>query len=302
MRENRISDDDFMAKCKGIDFSADSQNYEANLTALKGKLTQLEEEKYNMNNGKRFKRPIALIAALVAVLSLSVVAFGDTIWNYIEVRIVQGEEHVNHLRMMTGPTTTGYDEERGAVTSQSIFMIESDIDRDAEGPIVIEVDGRQMVLQDAHQFYDLDEALGHFVNPNAPLPTYLPEGFDFERATFGISPVRHPEIFSSSSNMSIHYSDGQRSLRLCIMHLGNVTLSVTEDGQSVGTDLDFDLEDIDFIPINIEPYGVGTIEINGRAAHVVDGMLALSIGNISYLFDSEDLTLEQLIQIAESLQ
>jgi len=299
-----MSDEDFMAKCRDIDFSADNENREANLDALKGKLTHtIKEEKYNMNSkAKRFKKPIALIAALIAVMSLSVVAFGDTIWNYIEVRIIQGEEHVNHLSIMHGPVTTIYDDERGTTVSQSVVIMESDIDRDAEGPIVIEVDGRQQVLQDVHHFYNLDEALGYFVSSSPLLPTYLPEGFDFERATFSISPVRHPDIFGASSNVNIHYSNGHGSLRLNILHLGNVTFSMTEDGQLVWYEMEFEAEDIDFIPFTINPEAIETIEINGHTAHIGNGMLALSIGNISYLLDSNDLTIEQLIQIAESLQ
>ncbi|MCL2375902.1 MAG: hypothetical protein FWC76_00760 [Defluviitaleaceae bacterium] len=308
-------DNDFLTKCRDIDLSADSQNYEKNLEVLKGKLAQIEEERYNMNKQRRFKKPIAVAAIIAVMLSFSAVAFAAPAWQYIEFVFVQGAEHVNYFRGMTiAPTTIEYLGD-GTSVSRGVVIIESDIDRNADGPIIIDVDGHHVVLQDAHHFYDLNEALNHLAIENPLLPTYLPEDFDFQRATFNISPVRHPDIHSAANNINISYSDGQGHLNINIndMFAGAVsaTLGYDEDGVSHFTkvsgvegagDFDFDYEELVSVHFSLDPERIETIEINGQQAFIGNGRLILQAGTITYILESADLTYEQLIEIAKSLQ
>ena len=303
------SDEDFLAKCRDIDFSADSQNYEENLDALKGKLAQaLEKEKYIMNKSRKFRKPIALIATLVVALSLSVVAFGDTIWNYIEYNIIKGGEHINHLNIMSSPVTV-VDHEDGHSTAFGITKMELDIDPDAEGPIIVEIEGEEFVLQDTHHFYDLNEALGHFSGENPLLPAYLPDSFAFERATFTVSPVRHPDDSSASNSVRIFYGNGQDQLSVNITNFTDEVILVPATGNEISLeDFDIDTEGLNLEAISFyfimmsDSNEIEKIEINDQATFVSDEMLVLSIGNTVYTFSSDSLTNEQLIQIAESLQ
>ena len=271
----RMSDEDFMAKCRDIDFSADSQNYEANLKLLKNKLAQtFEEERHIMKKSRKFS---IAIAAVLAAIMIPVAAFAaaPTIWRYLEITFIQGEEHVAHFSMRAGDAATEY-LGSGMFTMEYMVIMEGDIDRDAEGPIIIEADGMQILLQDTHRFYDLFEALSHLDIDNPMLPAYLPDGFVFERAVFPISPIRNPEEISSK-NLNIFYSDGQNELRINIAHFP----------EDVAWAWGHDLVDVD---------------INGITGRYGDNGLGLEFGNTAYLFHSMDLSLEQLIRIAESLQ
>ncbi|MDR2183127.1 MAG: DUF4367 domain-containing protein [Clostridiales bacterium] len=256
-----ISDEDFMAKCKNIDFSADSQNYEANLDALKGKLAQANEGGYIMRKSRKFS---VTVAAVLAAIMIPVAAFAaGPVWRYLEITFIQGEEHVTHFSMRVN------DEE-------NISISEIEMDRNAEGPIIAEVDGMRMLLQDTHRFYDLDEALSHLYVVDPKFPAYLPEGFAFDRAEFPVSPIRNPGA-PGSTMLDIFYSDGQRELRFNIAHF------------PWGTSL------------NWADYLVD-VDINGVTGRYGNGRLGLQFGNTAYLLHSVDLPLEQLIQIAKSLQ
>jgi hypothetical protein len=257
-----MSDEDFMAKCRNIDFSADSQNYEENLEALKGKLIQTFEEERHMKKNRRFS--IAVAAVLAAIMIPAVAFAAGPAWRCLEITFIQGEEHVTHFSMRVN------DEENIAIS-------EIEMDRNAQGPIIAEVDGMRMLLQDTHRFYDLDEALIHLYVTNPKFPAYLPEGFAFYRAEFPVSPIRNPGA-PGSTMLDIFYSDGQKELRLNIAYF------------PWGTSLNWADNLID-------------VDINGLTARYDgDGRLGLEFGSTAYLLHSRDLPLEQLIRIAESLQ
>jgi len=69
MRYN--SDDALMAKCKDLDFSVESANCEKNLEILKGKLAKINEERCSMKGIKRIRKPIAILAAALAIMIMT---------------------------------------------------------------------------------------------------------------------------------------------------------------------------------------------------------------------------------------
>jgi len=66
------SDDALMAKCKNMDFSVESANYDKNLEILKGKLADINEERYSMNGIRKIRKPFAILVAVVAIMAMSV--------------------------------------------------------------------------------------------------------------------------------------------------------------------------------------------------------------------------------------
>ena len=257
---NYGSDDEFMERCRKINFSVESANYEKNLETLKDKLTKTDEEIYVMN---KFKKHLTLAAAVVALFSISIVAFGGTVWRYLETRIIQGKEHV--------PNFT-------AIESSDGQMAMSAIHRDVEGPVVAVIEGRRTVLKDLCSFDNLDEALSHLVIGRPLLPAYLPDGFTFDRATFDICPTRNPEEVMAGKNVKIYYKSSQSELSI------SFTYYPEEWGFLYWAD---DLKEI---------------EINGHRGLIGHGGLSLHIDDTAYLIRAEDLAPGQLIKIAESLE
>ena len=187
------SDNAFLEKCREVDFSAGSANYEKNLEDLKSKLNS--EERPVVTKIK--KMPVAVAAALVIVLSLSVVALAATAWRYLDIRIIQGEEYVRSL--------TVKESEDG--TAQVWALV---VDPNNSGVIIAEVDGEEIVLWDSHDYNDLDAALARLAATlgSTKAPAYLPEGFTFESATY----------HANMTALSIIYSFGEQTLRLRIGH------------------------------------------------------------------------------------
>ena len=276
-----ISDDDFMANCRNIDFSADSQNYEANLDALKGKLTKIEEEKYTMKKSRKFS---IAIAAVLAAIMIPVAAFaaGPAIWEYLTITIVRDNGH---------EVAITFDARDLAVENlgDGTFAIQITAEFDSEdfsGMDDVQItahimEGAQfdIIQLDVQHFYDLDEALSHLEAENPLLPTYLPEGFAFERAMLPINPTEG----IGHRNLSIFYSDGQNELRFRIFYVPD------------GYDTVFWGERVDVdTTVNVD--------INGVTGRYINGSLTLEIGDTLYFLESTYLSKEQLVKIAKSLQ
>ena len=259
------TDAEFLAKCRDVDFSAESKNFEKNLDVLKEKLLRNNEEEYVVLKTRKLKKPIAVAAALILVLSMSAFAFGEPVWRYLETRIIQGEQYVHYFAAWEAAPYTS--------------MIQMTIDPNAQGPIVVEIDGAIVLLQDASHFYDLETALSHLDIENPMFPAYLPEGFAFERATFNVCPIRNPEHVLAARDMRIQYSFGEQRLSLTIQYR-------PEDWGSFAWG--FDLEEI---------------TINGHCGLYGNGMMSLHIGDVMYfLSGDEDADFDLLFRIMESLR
>lgn len=249
-----MNDKEFLAKCRSIDFSDEIPSFEK----IKN------EESIKMKKTKKLSVAIAAAAIAVMLIPVGVFAAGP-IWRYLETRIIAGEGYVNHFSV--AETDDGY--------ISSLHM-----DFDAEGPIVAEIEGETVVLLDRHDFDDLHEAISHLAVENPRLPTYLPDGFVFDRATFNVSPIRNPEQEGSANSMDIHYVNGDNALRLSIMYYPE------EWGGMIWS---LDLEEV---------------EVNGYHGLIGAGMMSLQIGDTLYLFDYYNSGLDrgQLVVIAEALR
>jgi len=259
----RDCDRDFLEKCRKVDFSAESKNFEANLSALVAKADNKNEERVYMKN-RTFRKPLVAAVVALAVLSVSAVAFAGPIWRQIETRIVQGEQYVEHFAIYE--SADGY------------TMGTMHIDHNASVPIVVEVEGELQVLSDRHAFADLDEAISHLDIENPLLPTYLPEGFAFYEAVFPVSPVRNPQEIGAATFLIVSYSGGENELRLMISYYPEEWGFPIWSGNMI------------------------ELEIGGSPAKYGDGMLGVKINDTLYSFSGTGFTMEQLVQIAESLR
>jgi len=158
------------------------------------------KERYNMGKRKGMKFSIAVAASLIAVLSLSFVAFGDPVWRRVETRVLEGNIDVTMKVSDDG------------ITAGTLTVIEGTIGGDER--IVVEVDGVVEVWADPLVLYDLDEALALFPGNESPvMPTYLPEGFEFERARFSICPINN-DLEQAGGQLIVRFGNGEESFDL----------------------------------------------------------------------------------------
>jgi|GEM_PF-5474349 len=182
-----MRDNEYLAEYRNIDFSAESVNMEKNLVILKEKLSK---KPY-----RRLRPSLALVAVLITTLSLSVIAFGDQAWRYLQTRVIEGEEFV--AEFFVREAADGSTVESGIIVGATPEAFSA--------RIVVEVDGQKQVISDRRIFYDLDEALGHLALDNVLLPVYLPESLTFEKAVFLVCPIDNPQELGSKT-LTLHYT------------------------------------------------------------------------------------------------
>ena len=262
------SDKDFLEKCRGINFSAESKSFEQNLEALKGKLLQNKETEH-MRKNKMFKRPILIAAIVMAILILPVGALAaGPVLRYLETRIIQGEAYISHLAVAEA--------EDGTTVLQIEFEPHSQ--SPVQSPIVIEIEGQEHVLLDVNTFTNMDEALELFAHANPPLPSYL-AGLSFSSAAFPVCPIRNPQEPMASRSILLTFANPAHSL--------NITITYFLEG---------------YAEMPIWGENLQEVHINGTTALLGNGMLGLMVGDVMYLFSGNNLEDEQLIQIASSLE
>ena len=256
------SDKDFLEKCRKIDFSAESKNFEANLAALLG--GKKTEERVNM---KRFSAKKIVIAAAIAVLALSgTVLAASPMWRPVETAIIQGEQYVEHFSV--------YESDEGYTMG---LLTLTDTNSGTSEAVVAEIDGRREVIADRHAFDNLDEALSHLNIPQGiMLPAVLPYGFEFAEAAFPVSPVRHPDEYGVGRFLIVDYTGGEALLRLMASYYP------AEWG----------------LPVWAE--AMTELEILGHPAKYGGGMLGFIINDVMYTLNGLDF--DGLVAVAESLE
>jgi len=233
---------------------------------LKSKLDN--KERYPMKNKRIFKPAVAIAAVLITTMSLSIVAFGDQIWRPLQTRVVEGEQHVEHLSLKIS---------EDGFTMGTMQMAEGAQDE----RVVVEVEGELQVWQDPLILTSLSEAVALFAGDEVPmLPTYLPEGFTFERARFSICPVNNADIEYAGGQLMIFYSNGDESF----------ILEIRKQHERYG---------FDYWGGNLEE-----ITINGRTALIGDGGLSVHTSSQirNTFFNAHNIDDETLIRMAESFR
>ncbi|MCL2355576.1 MAG: hypothetical protein FWC70_00270 [Defluviitaleaceae bacterium] len=166
-----MDDKNLLIKYRSIDFSAESKNREKNLELLKSKLENGETKM------KNFKKPVAIIAAVVAILLLSVgaLAAGPAVWRQIETRVIEGNGDFGMWVLENGDASTAI--------SVSVFEMGDEC-------LVVEIDGEEHRISDIENrtFENLDEALAHFA-----APVLLPADLEFVNASVSLSPLVNPD-------------------------------------------------------------------------------------------------------------
>ena len=222
-----MKNDDFMAKCRSLDPSAEIDT-EKNRNIIKNRLLE-EEENVIMFKNKRMKRPMVVAAVLVAIMSLSAVVYAAVpmFWRYFDTQVIQGEEFVTdfwiaEMEMPDGTMSVG-----GALN----------IDREAleaagGGAIIVEVDGEKQVLLDELHLYSIEEGLALLQLENPLMPTFIPEGFEFSRFTFPVNPILHQYMsgtIPAAEIAAIYFTDGVGTIRLQMGYMGNAMIMASYD-------------------------------------------------------------------------
>jgi len=220
------------------------------------------EERIHMKNKRIVKPSIAIVAALIATLTLSVAVFGQDIANYIRT-ITLGE----HVTFVTGEVEMSELEERQALMEETQELI------DAGYLVVYDFNTEFNWLT----FADAEEGKSHFIT-DAMLPTYAPEGFEFDHIFFFVESLEELGQFGANMFMSVVFSNGDQEISIQVRYM---------------------TEDTGFVTGATED--VQTININGHEAVVDHDMVNLLVGDVMYMFRGMG-NADELIKMAESLQ
>jgi len=111
-----------MAKCKSLDFSVESANYDKNLEILKGKLANINEERCTMKGITRIRKPFAILAAVIAVMILSAATLAAS--PALRERVIRAVRHEDGSVTISMPVdrpsgTLSVREEDGVITVMS---------------------------------------------------------------------------------------------------------------------------------------------------------------------------------------
>ena len=153
------------------------------------------------------------------------------------------------------------------------------------------VTDRSMVEVDNIYLNDLDEARGLHRADDIAMPTYLPEGFAFERAWFSnfSCPISNPNAEFAGGQLFVAFVNGAQ----------NFTLEIRYHPEYGGFDVWTSCENLE------------EITISGRNAIVGGGGLSVQVThNVRYTFmtgpfagaEGSKISYEELVRIAESLQ
>ncbi len=292
MKDNK--DIKFIEKFRSIDFSPESKNMEKNLEYLKNNINNLENEREIIVN-KKIKKPLAIIAVAAAVVCITVGAYGQellrivrtfTIGDYAKYNVLEdNREFIPVPEELQGLLFDASGNEMKKIEGGQFF--------NKDGVEVIPIyDNGEFILktkeaveasQKSNSLFltNFEEAKGYFVC-DILTPTYLPEGYKFEKAEF-YGGTTLEEIFAdeeANKYMNIYYSNGTSQIRTMLRFMDEHTAfegSVKEDVQ--------------------------ILKIKGQDAVVSEKILDIQIDDVMYmLFGNDDVGSDELIKIAESLK
>ncbi len=122
---------------------------------------------------------------------------------------------------------------------------------------------------------DSAEADGYFIT-DVLSPSYLPAGYAFDRAEFYGDPKTDPE---AKKYIERYYTNGEQEISCQVRFMDDTT--------AYGSSTEEDIREV---------------TINGNDAVVYGHSLDIQVGDVMYMFDSHDVSTDELAKIAESLQ
>ena len=206
--------DDFLAKCKKLDPSH-GIDFEKNRAIIK---TRLEKENFTMQRHKSMRKLAVVAAVIVGILSLSVAAYAavPAIWRYFDTQVVEGEEFISDLWVAE------FDMPDGTTSVGSHINIDREAARAAGGAVIIEVDGEEWVVLDELTMDNMEDGLALLELENPMLPSFIPEGFAFDRFTFPVDPSRHQfqmGTIPAAEHATVYFTNGSDTIRMQLLQM-----------------------------------------------------------------------------------
>lgn len=292
----------FVDMCRKIDFSAESVNRDENLENLKKLLNDNNIGDSNIKGENIMKKKprkiiaIAAAASLVLCLTLSAV-YAEELYRIIKTVMLGNhatytvvEDNRESIPLPEGLNIKLYDEDGNEATARQagkqLFNAEGEpmvIDFNGENFVAITAEEYQRQRNEANSnyltFYDISDDPGYFIC-DVLMPGYLPEGYSFNRMEYYVSaPGELPTELNSEKYINVYYSNGVNEMYEQIRYMDAET-AFESSGDT-----------------NIQKINIGGNEavINGKC-------LDIQIGDVMYmLFGNDDINMEELIKIAESL-
>lgn len=288
---------EFIERNRKLDFSIESTHQEENLERLKTKLLDVEKER-GITMNKKIKKPIAVVAAATAIMCFSVAVYGQdliriiktvTLGNHAQYEVIEDlkdfvtlpENLVGQIFDKKGNALSVYPADTEALYNadgqEVIIYYDSDTEKAA---ILTMKEYEELQNYKMTDFYDMEEGRGYFICETF-MPTYLPEGYFFEKISFYAGSKEEISADQGANKyMSVYYSNGKEEIYSQVRFMDEETgfgSSATKDIQK--------------------------IEINGHEAVIDGNNLDIQIGDVMYMFmANENLSQDELIKIAESLK
>ena len=291
---NDDRNNEFLKKCREIDFSAESMNQEKNLADLKNMLETINNERTAKMN-KKIKRPVAIAAVAAMILCLSVAVYGQELWRiiktitvgqYFEYTVVEDsrefipvpEELKGQLFDKDGNELEVFPEDRVFYNAngEEIGIIYDG----GKCRVMTEEEFNATQIPKEFIFEDFDEGRSYFIS-DVLTPEYLPEGYMFSKiAYYGDPEDKSRTNMYSNKYMNIYYSDGENEIVMKLIYMDETTIS--------GSKASKDIEEI---------------SVNGREAFIDGGRLDILLNDVLYrIYGNDDIGRDELVKIAESLK
>jgi len=300
---NNVQTQDFIDKCKAIDFSKQSVNKDINLKRIKNRFDEIQ------NKGeialKKTRKPLTVVLIAAALLiTATFTAFGQDIATAIKTLFIGDNMQFIFVDYSadTIPIPDGlegllfdafgnelyafplHDNVYNAVGEEVVFLT----DRSGSAILLTRLEYEELNQTMSRLFRDLDDAM-LFFNGDSRFPNYIPEGFRFWTAQFSACTGKMPTDDGGDA-MLISLLNPSRGyfINIVVDYVGDEGYSIYYLRQRSGS--------------TGEQYEVN---INGHEAiidhSVQSNSLFIQIDGIMYAFASNTVSIEELIKMAESL-
>ena len=202
----------FLEECRKIDFSADSANRERNLEMLKMKQLYIEEEREIVMKKKMRKPIMVVIAAVVSLLCLSMVVYGDELMESFKgVEFSNFFYYATDLELEDGEAGGGIE-----ITRVGGYGVHKPAVSAVYGGVLVE---------------DLQEAQSYFFG-DFLVPSYLPEGYAYETVKFDVANEENVAAKTDASKyMTMYFYNGKDRISINVRYLDETSGVVIGGGK-----------------------------------------------------------------------